>query len=202
MRSGTAARDFASACPPAKHLKHEGANGVRRRRLDLAIALFIAALALFFLVFFYNQQGQEDRRLPANVTHFWIDQFGVSASEGWARWLGRILHHGWGAPLICFAILVPTGLWNLRTAWRAQVWRARFKQPTSEIYQLMQWVRAFEFVAWFVAYAATVPMLGYLVTTLLLSTALSWRLGYRRLRWCGIFLASSFAILLLFRSGL
>lgn len=46
------------------------------------------------------------------------------------------------------------------------------------------------------------PVLGYLVSTLLLGTLLPWRLGYRGARWMGICLAASFAIVLVFRTGL
>ncbi|MEM1235233.1 MAG: tripartite tricarboxylate transporter TctB family protein, partial [Pseudomonadota bacterium] len=59
-----------------------------------------------------------------------------------------------------------------------------------------------EFVAWFIAYTLAVPVLGYLVSTLIFGTALPWRMGYRGWRWFGICLGTSFAIVLLFRTGL
>ena len=43
------------------------------------------------------------------------------------------------------------------------------------------WFASLEYAAWFVAYAAVVPVLGYLPTTLLFALALTVRVGYRRL---------------------
>ena len=162
----------------------------------------IAVLALFFLVFFFTQTGWEDRKLPQNMARYWMDQFGVTEPEGRTARLGRILKQGWVAPLICLSVLVPAALWNLHSAWRAQAWRRRFKQPTAVTYEVTQWLRALEYVAWFVAYTLLVPVLGYLVSTLLLGTLLPWRLGYRGVRWMSICLTASFAIVLVFRTGL
>ena len=165
-------------------------------------SVFMAVLALFFLVFFFTQTGWEDRKLPANMARYWMDQFGVIEGQGRPARLGRILKQGWVAPLLCLAVLVPAAILNLIGALRAQAWRQRFKQPTGVAYELIQWLRALEFVAWFVAYTLLVPTLGYLLATLLLGTALPWRLGYRGWRWMGICLAASFAIVLVFRTGL
>ncbi|WP_147107555.1 tripartite tricarboxylate transporter TctB family protein [Tateyamaria sp. syn59] len=174
----------------------------RRGRGDLIFSLFMAGLALFFLVFFFTQTGWEDRKLPHNMARYWMEQFGVTTPEGRTARLGRILKQGWVAPLICLCVLVPAALWNLRGAWRAHLWRRRFKQPTAVTHELVQWLRALEYVVWFVAYTLSVPLLGYLVSTLLLGTLLPWRLGYRGVRWMGICLAASFAIVLVFRTGL
>ncbi|MEL7131369.1 MAG: tripartite tricarboxylate transporter TctB family protein [Pseudomonadota bacterium] len=174
----------------------------RRGRGDLFFSLVTAGLALFFLVFFFTQTGWEDRKLPQNMARYWMDQFGVTEPEGRTARLGRILKQGWVAPLICLCVLVPAALWNLRGAWLAHVWQRRFKQPTEVTFEVMQWLRALEYVVWFVAYTLLVPVLGYLVSTLLLGTLLPWRLGYRGVRWMGICLAASFAIVLVFRTGL
>lgn len=42
------------------------------------------------------------------------------------------------------------------------------------------WVRSLEFAGWFLAYVLLVPRLGYLPSTLLFMTVLTFRLGYRR----------------------
>ena len=202
MRSGSAGRSFASRCPPAKRINVEDVNDFRRGRGDLLFSLFMTGLALFFLVFFFTQTGWDDRKLPDNMARYWMDQFGVTEPEGRLSRLGRILKQSWVAPLMCLIILVPAAVWNLRSAWRARSWRVRFNQPTGVAHELKQWLRALEYVAWFIAYTALVPMLGYLAATLLLGTALPWRLGYRGLRWMGICLTASFAIVLVFRTGL
>ncbi|MEM8654070.1 MAG: tripartite tricarboxylate transporter TctB family protein [Pseudomonadota bacterium] len=200
--STTQGRAFSSACPADKKINVNDITDFRRGRGDLIFSLFMAALALFFLAFFFTQTGWEDRKLPQNMARYWMDQFGVTEPEGRTARLGRILKQGWVAPLICLSILVPAALWNVRGAWKAQRWRQRFKLPTEVAYELTQWCRALEYVAWFVAYTLLVPVLGYLVSTLLLGTLLPWRLGYRGARWMGICLAASFAIVLVFRTGL
>jgi len=202
MWSSTTERGFASICAPDKRFDLRDVTDFRRGRGDLVFSVFMVAVALFFLVFFFTQTGWEDRKLPANMARYWMDQFGVTTPEGRTARLGRILKQGWVAPLMCLTILVPAAVWNLRGAWRAQVWRKRFKQPTALTHELTQWARALEYVAWFVAYTLLVPVLGYLVATLLLGTALPWRLGYRGFRWMGICLAASFAIVLVFRTAL
>ncbi|WP_299726899.1 tripartite tricarboxylate transporter TctB family protein [uncultured Tateyamaria sp.] len=200
--STTTPRGFVSICPPAQRVNVADVTDFRRTRGDFVFSVFMVGIALFFLAFFFTQTGWEDRKLPANMARYWMDQFGVSSPEGRLGRLGRILKQGWVAPLICLCILVPAALWNLRGAWRAQVWRARFRQPTALRHELTQWARALEYVGWFVAYTALVPVLGYLVATLILGTALPWRLGYRGARWMGICLAASFTIVLIFRTGL
>lgn len=42
------------------------------------------------------------------------------------------------------------------------------------------WITSLEYAGWFVAYAAAVPILGYLPTTVLFAVALSFRVGYRK----------------------
>ena len=99
-------------------------------------------------------------------------------------------------------MLVPAALWNLYGSVRAYRWRARFQLPNGVAHELTQWARALEFVAWFIAYTMLVPVLSYLVSALLLGTALPWRLGYRGARWMGICVTASLAIVLVFRTGL
>jgi hypothetical protein len=202
MRSKARGRKFASHCPAARRINVEDVHDFHRTRVDLVFSIFMVGLALFFLTFFFTQTGWEDRKLPANMARYWMDQFGITDPDERPARLGRILKQSWVAPMICLSILVPAAFWNLRGSVRAQVWRARFRQPTGMAYELGQWLRALEFVAWFIAYTLLVPVLGYLFATLLLGTALPWRLGYRGSRWMGICVAASFVIVLVFRTGL
>ncbi|MEW5420508.1 tripartite tricarboxylate transporter TctB family protein [Amorphus sp. 3PC139-8] len=48
--------------------------------------------------------------------------------------------------------------------------------------ELLAWLRALEFLVWFIAYVALVPLAGYLPTTLAFACLLTWRLGYRSAR--------------------
>ncbi|MEL6451107.1 MAG: tripartite tricarboxylate transporter TctB family protein [Pseudomonadota bacterium] len=211
LRSATAARPlradagavpFVSRCAPSSQVNVADVHDFRRGQGDLVFSLFMVALALFFLITFFTQTGWEDRKLPANMARYWMDQFGITEAQDRPARLGRILKQSWTAPMICLAILVPAALWNLRGSLRAHAWRRRFRLPTDARYELVQWLRALEYVGWFVGYTLLVPLLGYLVATLLLGTALPWRLGYRGGRWLAICLAASFAIVLVFRTGL
>ena len=202
MRSTTGARTFASRCPADTKINVQDVTDFRRGRGDLVFSVLMVGVALFFLMFFFTQTGWEDRKLPANMARYWMDQFGITAPDDRPARLGRILRQSWIAPLVCLCVLVPAALWNLHGSVRAYRWRARYRLPNGVAYELTQWARALEFVAWFVAYTMLVPMLGYLVSTLLLGTALPWRLGYRGARWMGICVAASLAIVLVFRTGL
>lgn len=64
------------------------------------------------------------------------------------------------------------------------------------------WLRALEYVAWFLAYVTLVPIIGYLLATILFTTALAFRLGYRSAGWIAISAMSAFAIVLIFKTFL
>ena len=63
-----------------------------------------------------------------------------------------------------------------------------------------KWIRTIEFALWFAAYSALVPVLGYLIATLLTCVLLSWRLGYRSRKHLLISFLSGFIIVLFFRA--
>ena len=202
MRSTIAVARFSSNCPADSKINVQDVTDFRRGRGDLVFSVVMLAVALFFLVFFFTQTGWEDRKLPANMARYWMDQFGITDPDTRPARLGRILKQSWVAPLACLVVLVPAALWNVRGAVRAHLWRARFRLPNDARNELWHWLRALEFVGWFVAYTLLVPVLGYLVSTLALGTVLPWRLGYRGVRWTCICLVASFAVVLIFRTAL
>jgi hypothetical protein len=54
--------------------------------------------------------------------------------------------------------------------------------------ELITWIRAFEFVMWFMVYVYAVPLIGYLPCTIVFTIALALRMGYRKgmtLFWAG-----------------
>jgi hypothetical protein len=66
--------------------------------------------------------------------------------------------------------------------------------------EVITWVRAIEYVVWFMIYVFAVPKLGYLPCTIIFTVALALRLGYRKtstLFWAG---ASGVLIVLAFKS--
>lgn len=66
--------------------------------------------------------------------------------------------------------------------------------------ELGVWVRALEFVVWFLVYVLLVPLAGYLASTLAFSCALAWRAGYRTRTWMAIAALFGFAVVVVFKS--
>jgi len=74
--------------------------------------------------------------------------------------------------------------------------------PTSAKFELSKYVAALEFVVYFIVYTITVPVLGYLLSTLIMGTFLTWRLGYRSPLWLLRGVLCSFATVVIFRTFL
>ncbi|MEO0485704.1 MAG: tripartite tricarboxylate transporter TctB family protein [Pseudomonadota bacterium] len=193
---------FRSETPPDRKFKVDDLMAFRRGRGDLVFSGVMACVALFFLASFWSFSGWEDRKLPDGVGTYLLQQVGIVEVEGRLTRFGRILRQGWVAPALCLVILVPAAALNLRQSWVTHRWRKRFKQPVEIRYEAEQWLRALEFVAWFIAYTLAVPVLGYLFATVLFGTALPYRMGYRTGRWMVICILTSLVIVLLFRTGL
>lgn len=193
---------FKSECPPDKKVKVEDLFKFSRKRGDLQISIAAALLALFFLAFFWTQTGWDARKLPDDFGTYLAYQFGLADIDGRVTRLGRIVKQSWVAPMMCLVILVPAALWNLRASWRETAWRKRFLLPTSAYFELTKYVAALEYVAYFIGYTLIVPILGYLVSTLILGTFLTWRLGYRSPRWILTGFLSSVAVVVAFRTFL
>lgn len=193
---------FASQCPEDKVFKIEDLMSFRRGRGDLAMSVLALVFALAALATFWFYTGWVDRNLPDDLGTYLLRQLGLVEGEGRLTRVGRIVRQSWVAPLLCLMLMVPAAALNLRASIRAHRWRVRFRQPTAMRYELEQWARALEFVAWFITYTLLVPILGYLVATMLLGLALPFRLGYRSPRWIAIAALTSFCIVLLFRTGL
>lgn len=191
---------FKSECPPDKKFKIEDLFEFRRGRGDFHVSLAAAAIAVVFLLFFWTETGWQNRKLPENLGQYAGYQLGFTELEGRKPRLGSILKQSWVAPMFCLALLVPTALWNLRSSLKVRRWRQRFMLPTDGSYEASKYIAALEFVLYFVAYTLIIPVLGYLLSTLILGVFLTWRLGYRTIQWLLIGLASSFTIVLIFRT--
>lgn len=78
----------------------------------------------------------------------------------------------------------------------------RARKPDTEWREMLIWLRAFEFVLWYLGYAALVPWLGYLLASVLVMMALVWRVGLRS----GMAMLSAFGfasgMVLVFKTGL
>jgi len=193
---------FKSECPPDKKVKVENLFQFKRKRGDLLFSSLMLLLALFFLAFFWTETGWHKRKLPDEVGAYLFHQLGLIDIEGRITRFGRILKQPWVAPMLCLLVFVPAAIANMWSSNFVHQWRKRFQLPTAINYEAEQWLRAMEFVAYFIVYTIIVPILGYLISTMLFGLFLTWRLGYRTRRWIGISLLSSFAIVLVFRTFL
>ena len=193
---------FKSECPPDKKVKVEDLFRFSRGRGDLEVSAVMALLALLFLAFFWTETGWDRRKLPDDLGTYIAYQFGLADIEGRVTRLGRILKQSWVAPVLCLLVFVPAALMNLRASYKETQWRRRFKLPTSAYFELTKYVAALEFVAYFIIYTLLVPILGYLISTLILGMYLPWRLGYRSRIWALRSFLSALAAVIVFRSFL
>lgn len=194
------ASSFKSECPADKKFKVEDLFKFSRTRGDLQASIFAALVALFFLAFFGTQTGWEDRSLPDDIGTYVTYQLGLADIDGRVTRLGRILKQSWVAPMLCLLIFVPAAISNLYGSYKEYRWRKRFMQPTDATFEIKKYIEALEFVAYFIAYTLIVPILGYLISTLLFGTFLTWRLGYRTRLWLLRGFICSFCIVIVFRS--
>lgn len=202
VQSGTSVQGFSSHCPEEGKIALTDVHAFRRRQGDLLFSLLMFGIVVFFALAFVRYTGWQSRKLPDQMGLYILDQLGLAEVEGRRARFGKILKQGWVAPLAVMGVLVPAAALNLRAAVRSHRWRVRFRQPTGARFEVALWARALEYILWFVAYTMLVPVLGYLISTLLLGTLLPWRLGYRGARWFGICLGTSLIIVLIFRTGL
>lgn len=68
--------------------------------------------------------------------------------------------------------------------------------------EVAEWIKALEYVLWFMVYVSVVPWLGYLPATIAFTLLLTWRLGYRGLRWSLAALGVAVFVVVLFKSVL
>jgi hypothetical protein len=73
-------------------------------------------------------------------------------------------------------------------------------QQASVLFELLQWLRALEYFAWFMLYVVLVPMLGYLLSTILFGLALTLRQGFYNRKMMLIAIAASISIVLVFKT--
>ncbi len=64
------------------------------------------------------------------------------------------------------------------------------------------WLRSFEYLIWFMAYVFAVPVIGYLPATLIFTSALALRAGYRGRNMLGAAALMGFSVVLIFKAFL
>lgn len=97
-------------------------------------------------------------------------------------------------PAVGVISMVGFGLLHLATSWRDRTgW-----SPA----EVVTWVRAVEYLAWFMVYVAVVPLLGYLLSTVLFTMLMAFRQGYRSTRHLVAAGLLGLAIVVVFKTGL
>ena len=97
-------------------------------------------------------------------------------------------------PAVGVALMVGFGLLHLATSWRDRAGWA--------LGEVSYWLRALEYLGWFMVYVWAVPIIGYLAATLILMVLLAFRQGYRSGGQLLVAALVGFAIVLVFKTGL
>jgi len=84
----------------------------------------------------------------------------------------------------------------------AHLWASWRDRRGGEIAEAVIWMRALEYLLWFMVYVAVVPVIGYLGATVIFMGALVVRQGYRGLRKIGAAVLVGVVIVLIFKAGL
>ncbi len=149
---------------------------VRRRPGDFLFAAASFGLALFLLM-----------RLP--------DQ---------TRWFNRVdllLQPRFWPSVVLGTFTLFSGLYLIQS-WRARKGPEHLDPSMVPIGELLRWVRPLEFALYFVVYAASIPWLGYLLSTVAFMPLLGLRTGIRSLSGLGMLAALGVGIVLAFKTGL
>lgn len=181
LRSRAETVPFRSHIPAERRFNVAELFNFTRGRADVLFSLLFLAAALFLALSFIGQSGWEDRDLPQ-------------------RRLGKVLKQPWVGPMMALVILVPAALGNLALSLRRALRDRRKHQPNRTLYEVMQWIRALEFIAYFIVYTRSIEIVGYLFATMIFAVLMTQRLGYRSWRWAGIALGASFVSVVFFRT--
>ena len=181
LRSSAADTAFASHIPAERRFKVADLFKFQRGRADLLFSALILGMALLLLLTFFDQSGWADRDLPQ-------------------KRLGKVLKQPWIGPVIALLILVPAALGNLGLSLRRALLDRRKHRPNKTRYEVVQWLRAIEFIVYFIIYTRSIEIVGYLIATVIFAMLMVVRLGYRSWRWVGIAAGVSFLSVVFFRT--
>ncbi|MAW51618.1 MAG: hypothetical protein CME01_02220 [Geminicoccus sp.] len=183
LQSTPVGTGFKSSIPRERRFNVADLFKFSRGRGDLLFSALFLAAALFVALSFFGESGWADRDLPQ-------------------RRLGKMLKQPWVGPVIAVMILLPAALGNFALSLRRARLDRRKHRPNKTRYEVVQWLRAVEFVAYFIVYTRSIELIGYLFATIIFAVLMVFRLGYRSWRWLGITIAVSFVSVLFFRTML
>lgn len=130
------------------------------------------ALFVLFAIFLLSQLAAETRFVPNGKL--------VEQPRFWPA-IGVL-------SMVCFGLAQIALSWRIKAGWNPG--------------EVAVWLRAFEYLIWFMVYVAVVPVLGYLATTMAFTISLALRQGYRDVRSLGAAALLGLAIVLVFKTGL
>ena len=148
----------------------------QRQRGDLLFALVLCLVTLFLI----SQIGEQTR---------WFNRVNLTLQPRF-----------W--PVVILALLAVFSGWYFVDALRARRKPDALDTDLFPFDELMLWARPVEFGAYFLVYAALIPWLGCLFTTLLFMPLLGWRVGYREVRRLLLLAGIGLIIVILFKSAL
>ena len=149
---------------------------IRRRPGDLFFAAAFYAFALFLLSQLHEQ----------------------------TRWFNRVdvlLQPRFWPTVVLGALTFFSGLY-LMQSWLARKDPDHLDKSPVPVGELLHWLRPLEFALYFVLYAASIPWLGYLLSTVLFMPLLGLRTGIRSLSGLGLLAGIGAGIVLVFKTGL
>ena len=92
-----------------------------------------------------------------------------------------------------------TGLIMMVAFGAMHLWQYRGAGLRGSGAELWIWIRGLEFAAWFLGYVFLVPQFGYLPASIVVAVALTFRSGFRGMRWLAFSVTLAFGIVVLFR---
>ena len=177
----SSSNDFKCNIPKEKKFKVENLFEFKRISGDLMLSSIALIFVIFLLLNFNLESGWNNRDLTQSR-------------------VGKILKQQWIGPLICMVILIPAVLLNFSQSIKQEIINKRLRLPNRIRYELMQWFKSLEFIIYFLIYTYVISILGYLLSTVIFSVFMTFRLGYRSFFWISSSLITSLCIVLIFRT--
>ena len=179
--SDTNSLSFECKIPKERKFKIENLFEFKRTKGDLILSIGLMIFVLFLFINFSTESGWDKRD---------FDQ----------KRVGKILKQQWVGPLICMVILLPSALINIYESVKQHIKNKKLRLPNQTLYELSQWFKSIEFIIYFLIYTFVISTLGYLLSTLIFASFLTYRLGYRSYSWILTSLGSAFCVVIVFRT--
>lgn len=101
-------------------------------------------------------------------------------------------------PAVSVGGMLLFGVLHLATSWHAH----KGGTLRTSLLESVAWLRALEYLVWFMVYVFTVPKIGYLLATVIFTFLLCVRCGYRKPKHMALAIAMGIGVVLVFKTGL